>query len=266
MTTFYVQEAGRLGNIDVKIVEDARQMGRLIGDVIAGQIAKKPDTVLGLCTGGTPVPVYDHLVHLYGERRLSFARVTTFNLDEYYPMRPGDPNSYRHFMNQHLFNFIDIPQQNIHMPSGLAPSPEDSAGRYEELIRQSGGIDLLLTGLGHNTHIGFNEPPCDPSSRTRLVSLSDETRAINARLFSSIDDVPRRSITMGLGTILEARSIILCAFGKGKAQAVHSTLCGPIDHLTPGSYIQQHTRTLGVFDREAASLLDLNPKRVLSGL
>jgi glucosamine-6-phosphate deaminase len=255
VTTFRILEQRRIGNIDVKVVEDARQMGCLIGDLIAEQISKKADTVLGLCTGETPVPVYDHLVHLYAERRLSFSRVTTFNLDEYFPMRPGDSNSYSQFMNQHLFNFIDIQQQNVYMPSGLAPNPEESAARYEELIRRAGGIDLLLAGLGHNTHIGFNEPPCDPGSRTRLVHLSDETRAINARFFQKPDDVPRSSMTMGLGTILESRSIILCAFGKGKAQAVYSTLCGPVNQMAPGSFIQRHSNALGVFDRDAASML-----------
>lgn len=257
MTSDCILKDARIGQIDVKVVEDAHQMGRVVGDLIAAQIARRPATVLGLSTGETPVPVYDRLVHLYSERKLSFSKVTTFNLDEYYPMRPEDPNSYRHFMEEHLFGLIDIQLRNTHLPNGTAPNPEESAARYEELIRAAGGIDLLLAGLGHNTHIGFNEPPCDPNSRTHLVSLSEETKTANARFFHTPEDVPKTSITMGLGTILEARSIILCASGSGKAEAVYSTLCGPVNPMKPGSFLQRHPSTLAVIDRDAASLLNL---------
>jgi glucosamine-6-phosphate deaminase len=251
-------EAGSIGNIKIKVLEDAREMGNYVGDLIAAGIRRNPKLVLGLCTGETPVPVYDRLVHLYAERKISFLNVTTFNLDEYYPLRPGHPNSYRHFMDLHLFRYVDIDNRNIYMPSGLTDNPEASAAAYENLIRSAGGIDLLLAGLGHNAHLGFNEPPCDPGSRTRLVSLSEETRAINARFFKRPEDVPKASMTMGLGTILEAKAIILCAFGATKASAVKATLCGPISEMTPGSYIQRHVNTVGVFDRDAASLLEMD--------
>jgi len=257
LEAFRILKSARIGQIDVTVVEDARQMGRFVAEQIAAAIRRSPATVLGLCTGGTPIPVYDHLVHLVAERRLSFAAVKTFNLDEYYPMAPADSHSYRYFMDRHLFDFVDIERRNIFLPSGTGPDPHASAARYEELIREAGGIDLQLAGLGHNTHVGFNEPPCDPTSRTRLVTLSAGTRSANARFFKSLDDVPRSSITMGLGTILEARSIILCASGRGKAEAVRTALCGPISPAAPGSYLQQHAQTLAVFDREAASLLEL---------
>ena len=257
MDLFQIVKTGRIGQVEVIVVEDARQMGRFAAERIAAEIRRSPAMVLGLCTGGTPIPVYDHLVHLVAERRLSFAAVKTFNLDEYFPMAPADHRSYRYFMDRHLFDFVDIERRNIFLPSGTSPDPHASAARYEELIREAGGIDLQLAGLGHNTHLGFNEPPCDPTSRTRLVTLSAGTRSANARFFKSLDDVPRTSITMGLGTILEARSIILCASGRGKAEAVRTALCGPITPAAPGSYLQQHVQTLAVFDREAASLLPL---------
>jgi glucosamine-6-phosphate deaminase len=254
-----ILKSGRIGNVSVTVVEDAEKMGCYVGDLIADELNRRSNLILGLCTGGTPVPVYNHLVHLFTQRTLSFAAAKTFNLDEYYPMTAADPHSYRSFMNTQLFDLIDIAPKNVHIPSGQAPDPHAEAANYESLIRQSGGIDLQLLGLGHNTHIGFNEPPSNPASRTRLVTLSEDTCAANARFFDSPADVPRQSITMGLGTILEARSIILCAFGSDKAQAVHATLCGTISESAPGSFLQQHPHTIAVLDRDAAALLPLEP-------
>jgi glucosamine-6-phosphate deaminase len=254
---FDVQRSGQVGNVKVNVVKDFPALGRLAGELIAAAVRKKPDLVLGLCTGSTPVPVYKHLVNLFESRRISFSRVKTFNMDEYYPMAPADPKSYRYFMDRNLFNFVDLNPQNVYLPSGLTPDPATFAARYEELILDSGGIDLMLAGLGHNTHIGFNEPPCGPESRTRLITLSQETRNMNARFFSSLEEVPTKSITMGLGTILDSKSLVLGASGLGKAEAVWRALCGPVQEEAPGSFVQRHPHVVAVLDEEAASMLPI---------
>ncbi|HVF11052.1 MAG TPA: glucosamine-6-phosphate deaminase, partial [Abditibacteriaceae bacterium] len=208
---------------------------------IAQLIAKKPAAVLGLATGSTPTGVYAELVRLHRDEGLDFSRVTTFNLDEYYPLNPTAPQSYHRFMREHLFDHINC--QNFHIPDG---KPRDEAQikadcqRYEETIREAGGLDLQLLGIGRTGHIGFNEPGSARDSRTRLVTLDYVTRADAAADFFGIEKVPVRAITMGIGTILEAREIILIASGQHKAEIVQQALEGKITSKVPASFLREH--------------------------
>ena len=243
----------KLHNIAIEVVESQKEMGIRAAEIIADKIIKKPNIVLGLPTGSTPIPVYAELINYYSEGLISFKEVKTFNLDEYYPIEPSNYHSYQSSMTRDLFSQIDIPVQNIHFPDCLSPSPIEASSNYEALIKKSGGIDLLLSGIGHNTHIAFNEPPTQKDSRTRLVELSAETRKINSRFFQTIEQVPKYAITMGLENILEAKEIILCAFGAAKSEAIYQVLREKPHPDFPASYLQNHQKCRFILDRAAAS-------------
>ncbi len=222
---------------------------------IRRQIESNPHSVLGLATGGTPLGIYRRLIELHRNDGLSFRHVTTFNLDEYIGLGSDHPESYRMFMQEHLFQHIDVSPEKTHLPAGNASNLLHECREYEVRIRQAGGIDLQLLGIGSDGHIAFNEPGSSLASRTRPKTLTERTRSDNARFFDSPDQVPTAAITMGIGTILDATRILLIATGTAKASVVQATVEGPVTSLVPASALQFHANVTIVVDDAAASLL-----------
>lgn len=241
--------------MEIIIQPDRESASLLAAAKIARLVREKPHAVLGLATGGSPLDVYGELVRLHREGRADFAYVTTFNLDEYLGLPGAHPASYRHFMQEHLFRHINIPSGNTHIPEGLTEDVPEACKQYEEAIRQAGGIDLQLLGIGTDGHIGFNEPSSSLASRTRIKSLTEQTQQDNRRFFQPGEHVPRHVITMGVGTIMEAREIVLLAFGANKAEAVAATVEGPITASVPASILQMHPAAKIILDEEAAGEL-----------
>lgn len=243
------------------IVEDhtelARQVARRIADRILDRGRQGKGVVLGLATGSTPIGVYRELIRLHREEKLSFARVVTFNLDEYYPMAPDSVHSYHRFMWENFFDLVDIDRANVHIPPGDIPREAipEAAARYEDAIRRAGGIDLQILGIGKTGHIGFNEPGSGGDSRTRRVSLDPITRRDAAADFFGEENVPRDAITMGVGTILEAREILILATGEHKAEIVRKAVEGEIDLEVAATFLQRHPNTICYIDRAAAAQL-----------
>jgi glucosamine-6-phosphate deaminase len=223
--------------------------------LIRARMLRKKNFVLGLATGSSPLGLYRELIRLHRQEGLSFKNVITFNLDEYYGIGPGHPQSYRYFMNENLFNHIDIKKSATHVPDGLAKDFEKFCRGYENAIKKAGGIDLQVLGIGSDGHIGFNEPGSAFTSRTRLIALDEQTIADNARFFSKKEDVPRFAISMGVGTILEARELILIANGTKKADIIARTLEGPVTSLISATAIHFHPRVTVFLDEDAASKL-----------
>jgi glucosamine-6-phosphate deaminase len=232
-------------------------IARRIAELIRSRQAEGKRCVLGLATGSTPVGVYQELARMHREEGLSFENVETFNLDEYHPMQPNELQSYVRFMNEHLFDLIDIPSEQVHIPDGTIP--EDEVPRfcrdYEDAIREAGGIDIQILGIGRTGHIGFNEPGSGKSSRTRLITLDRVTRKDAASDFFGEENVPRRALTMGVGTILDARQIILIAFGEHKAPIIASAVEGEITPSVAASFLQQHSQADIYLDSAAAQSL-----------
>ncbi|NLM52340.1 MAG: glucosamine-6-phosphate deaminase [Firmicutes bacterium] len=239
----------------IRIAKDYDQMSTWAAEIVAQEIKEKNDLVLGLATGSTPEGLYRLLVQMYQEGTLDFSKVITFNLDEYLGLAPTHPQSYAYFMHQHLFAHINIKAENIHLPDGLAKDLPAFCREYEEKIAAAGGIDLQILGIGRNGHIGFNEPNDYLSAGTHVVSLTEETIDANSRFFNSKDEVPRQAVTMGMGTILKAKKILLMANGKTKAEAIKGTLSGKITTKIPASFLQLHRDLTVIIDEEAASLL-----------
>lgn len=250
--------------IPLSIFDESQQaniaVAKLIADLIRKRTSEGKKTVLGLATGSTPVGVYDQLIKLHKEDGLSFKDVVTFNLDEYFPMQPNELQSYRRFMNEHLFNHVDIKPANIHIPDGTLPIEEVYAdcAAYEKAIVDAGGIDLQILGIGKTGHVGFNEPGSTKNSRTRLITLDKITRNDAASDFFGLDNVPRRAITMGVGTILDARQIVMLAFGEHKAPVVAQAVEGPITSAIAASFLQEHPNATIVLDKAAAASLTRN--------
>lgn len=219
--------------------------------LIARMLREKPAAVLGLATGDTPLMLYRQLVKL----NLDWRHVTTFNLDEYVGLSGDHPQSYHAFMWENLFRHVNILPDNVHIPDGLTQDVAAYCARYEDQIRLAGGIDLQVLGIGTNGHIGFNEPTSSLASRTRIKTLTPQTRKDNARFFGREELVPHHCITMGIGTILEARLCLLLAFGQAKAPIIAGTVEGPVTANNPASALQMHPRTKVFLDREAASRL-----------
>ena len=218
-------------------IEDCANLGaRKVSDLVNS----KSNAVLGLATGSTPIPVYEELVRLHNESGLSFSKVKSFNLDEYIGLGPDHSCSYRYFMKEHLFNLIDIEQDFTYVPNGMVDDISEECSKYENAIKDCGGIDLQILGIGSDGHIGFNEPGSSLSSRTRIKTLASETIRDNARFFDDEDEVPRHCITMGVGTILDSKSVLLLAFGEGKADVVAKSIEGPITSMVPASVLQMH--------------------------
>lgn len=236
------------------IVADAATGARVVADRIEDLIRSRPDAVLALPTGRTPLPLYDELTDRCRSGRIDFGRVRTFNLDEWIGLRPGSPSSYAAFMAEHLFSRVNFRPENCHLPDGTAPDLDAECARYERQIREAGGIDLAILGIGHNGHIGFNEPGTPFTARTHVAQVTPETRASNRWTFAS-DDVPSRAITVGIATILDARAIVLMATGADKAEVLARALNGEIDPSVPASALRLHARVQVVADAAAASLL-----------
>lgn len=235
------------------IIKDTyEEMSYEAARLIADQIKTKPACVLGLATGSTPIGTYEELVEMCKRGEISFADVQTFNLDEYAGLDDNNDQSYRYFMNQHLFNHIDIDIKNTHVPSGISDDAEKMCQKYEDDIDAAGGIDLQLLGLGHNGHIGFNEPCDDFPAKTHCVKLTQSTIQANSRLFDDISEVPTSAYTMGIGTIMKAKKILLVASGADKAQIVKKAFCGDVDPHVPASILQSHKDCTIVFDSQAA--------------
>lgn len=241
--------------MEVIIKPDAEAVSKEAARFFQRQLAHQPASVLGLATGSTPLGLYRELVAMTAAGQLDFSLATTFNLDEYVGLAPDHPMSYRAFMREHLLDRINIPLENTHVPDGRAGDVARHCAQYEDAIRVAGGIDLQLLGIGSDGHIGFNEPSSSLSSRTRLKTLTPRTIADNARFFGSEDQVPHHVITMGVGTIMEARHILVLATGAAKAHAVAATVEGPIMADVPASILQMHRSCTLIVDEAAAGQL-----------
>jgi len=224
---------------------------RVAASIIARLLRAKPNAVLGLATGSTPLLLYRELVAL----KLDWRKVTTFNLDEYVGLPSAHPQSYHTFMRENLFGHVNLAKKNIHIPDGNTKDIPKFCAKYEQQIKQAGGIDLQVLGIGTDGHIGFNEPTSSLASRTRIKTLTQQTRKDNARFFGSEDQVPHHVITMGIGTIMEARQNLLLAFGPKKSRAIAEAVEGPITSLNPASVLQMHPVTKVCLDQEAATQL-----------
>jgi glucosamine-6-phosphate deaminase len=237
------------------VVDSYEEISRKTALYIAGKVETNPEIVLGLATGSSPIEVYRELVEMYRMGQVDFTDVTTFNLDEYYPIRSEHPQSYFSYMKKHLFDHVNININNTHIPIGNARDVEDHCREYEENIKQAGGIDLQLLGIGRNGHIGFNEPGTPFEQTTHIVKLAEETIQDNARFFQLEDLVPTQAITMGIKTIMQSKEILLIANGHQKAEAVKEALCGSVTPEIPASVLQLHPHVTLIIDKDAASLL-----------
>lgn len=241
--------------MEVIITKDYDELSRQAAQLIRRQILQKPSSVLGLATGSTPVGLYRELVRLHREEGLDFSKVVTFNLDEYLGLPPHHQQSYRYFMDQHLFTHINVPRSNIHVPYGHAEQIVEFCQWYEDEIVRFGGIDMQLLGIGADGHIAFNEPGSSLGSRTRLKTLTEQTIQDNARFFENEDEVPRFAITMGVGTILEAKEILLIANGEKKADIVAQAIEGPVTAQVTASALQLHRHVTVIVDEPSGSKL-----------
>ncbi len=243
--------------MEIIVKDSVEEMGRVAARVVARTLNSKPNAVLGLATGSTPLGLYLELVRMHKEEGLDFSQVTTFNLDEYVGLTQQHPQSYHYFMHENLFKHINIATQNIYIPSGTTDNYEAFCEWYEQRIVECGGIDLQVLGVGSDGHIAFNEPCSSLGSRTRIKTLAKQTIDDNARFFDSPDEVPVYAITMGVGTILESRKLILLASGKHKAEAVAAAIEGPVTSMVTASALQLHRDVMFIIDRDAASSLDM---------
>jgi glucosamine-6-phosphate deaminase len=237
----------------IVILQSDRQAAAAVARLIALAVRQAPDLVLGLPTGRTPILVYDALADWHRRRRLDFSRVTTFNLDEFTGLDRDDPRSYRAFMQRHLFDRINVRPANVHIPDGAARNWRAEVEAYETALRSSGGLDLCFAGIGRNGHLGFNEPAATLEARTHRARLRPETRRANAHLFEGRwRSVPTHALSMGIGTLLNARAIVLLATGSAKATVVKRAITGPVTTRLPASLLQGHPNVVVVLDRDAA--------------
>lgn len=249
--------------MEVIAVRSYEDLSLRAAEAVCAAIRTKPDLVLGLPTGATPIGMYRRLVGAFGRGEVDFSRVRTFNLDEYLGLAPEHPASYHAFMQEHLFSHVNLSMQSVRIPRGAAPDAEEECRAYERAIAEAGDLDFAVLGIGQNGHVGFNEPACSLQSGVHVALLSDETRRLayeywaesNMRLFRSLDDFPDRAITMGMATILKAERILLLASGASKAQAVCQAVTGALTPQLPASFLQLHRRATLIVDNEAAGLL-----------
>ncbi len=243
--------------MEILVKSTYEEMSRAAALEVANILNTKPNAVLGMATGSTPLGLYQELVRMHQEEWLDFSQVTTFNLDEYVGLPVDHPQSYHHFMHENFFKHVNIPPQNIYIPSGTTSNYVAFCQWFEERIEKSGGIDLQILGIGSDGHIAFNEPGSSLSSRTRLKTLARQTIDDNARFFDSAEDVPIYAITMGVGTILEANKIFLLANGKNKASAIAKAVEGPVTSMITASALQMHSAVRVFLDEEAAGQLSM---------
>lgn len=243
--------------MEVVILPGTKQIGKLAADAIESLLRGKPDAVLGLATGSSPLPIYDELAARHESDGLDFSQAHAFALDEYVGLPAGHPESYREVIRREFTSRVNILPENVHSPDGAAADLPAACQSYEELIRALGGVDLQILGVGTDGHIGFNEPGSSFASRTRIKSLIEQTRRDNARFFNSMAEVPHHVVTQGLGTILEARHVLLVATGAQKAQAVRDFVEGPVAAICAASVLQFHPHATVLLDEAAASSLKL---------
>lgn len=243
----------------MKIIKakDYDDMSRKAANIISAQVIMKPDCVLGLATGSTPVGMYKQLVEWYNKGDLDFGDVTTVNLDEYRGLPKENEQSYYYFMHSNLFDYVNINPERTFLPDGMSEDPDAECARYEEVIRETGGVDLQLLGMGHNGHIGFNEPGEAFEKGTHCVDLQPRTIEANKRFFASADDVPKQAYSMGIRTIMMAKKILVIVSGEDKAEALKNSLFGPVTPKVPGSILQMHPDVTVVADEAALSKCDL---------
>lgn len=243
--------------MQVSVFKDERTLARTLAAHIAQSLAEKPDLVLGLPTGRTPIRLYHELGAMHAKGQIDFARATTFNLDEFLGIPSSHPGSYRSFMQEHLFSRVNLSPERINIPNGAAADPAAECERYERAIAEAGGIDLQLLGIGTNGHIGFNEPARELAAMTHRVVLKASTRHSNAGLFGGDESqVPKEALSMGMATIMHARRIVLMATGKSKARCIQRVVDGPITTKLPASFLQLHRHVELMLDESAASALD----------
>ncbi len=239
----------------VIVEKDYKKMSKKAAQLVKHQINEKPDSVLGLPTGGTPLQMYSELIDMYKRGEVDFSQVVTFNLDEYYGLTPDHPQSYHYYMYNNFFDHVNIKEENINILDGMTQNIEKECEEYERKIEQAGGIDLQVLGIGPNGHIGFNEPSQSLKDKTHLVKLTEETREANSRFFESKEEVPKKALTMGISTILKSDKIIIMAAGENKASTINKTLSGQINTCTPSTLLQTHPDVTVIVDKDAARYL-----------
>ncbi|MBZ9690473.1 glucosamine-6-phosphate deaminase [Clostridium sp. M14] len=242
----------------ILVCENYDKLSEKAAQIIMSQITLKSNSILGLATGSTPIGMYKKLVEMYKNKMIDFSEVKTFNLDEYQNLPISNDQSYHYFMDDNLFNYINVKRENIHIPNGMTNDIENECIKYDTLIKEAGGIDIQVLGIGNNAHIGFNEPTVNFEKKTYVVELEESTKIANARFFNSLDEVPSKAITMGIGSIFESKKIMLLATGENKAKAIYDTIYGKVTPEVPASILQFHDDLIVILDKEAASLL--NPK------
>ena len=240
--------------MNILVCKDYNEMSKVAADLLETEIHKNPDLTLGLATGQTPIGLYENLIKKHNESGLDFSNVKSFNLDEYIGLNKENEHSYYHFMKKNLFDHINIKEENTNIPSGVSSDIQKECIEYENLLSQN-GIDVQILGIGANSHIAFNEPADTFSNTTFLVELTESTINANARFFDSIEEVPTKAISMGIGSIFKAKKIILLASGKNKAQAIYNTVFGDIDPKKPSSILKIHPDVTLVLDKDSASLV-----------
>lgn len=235
--------------------KDYADLSRKAANIISAQVIMKPDAVLGLATGSTPVGAYRQLIEWYQKGDVNFSQVSSVNLDEYQGLSGEHDQSYRYFMDNNFFNHVDIKKENTNVPNGLAENAEEECLRYNNVIKSLGGIDLQLLGIGENGHIGFNEPGSAFEKETHLVTLTDHTRECNARFFAGLEEVPTHAFTMGIKSIMSAKKVLLLATGEKKANALYDSFFGPVVPGVPASILQLHNDCIVIGDEAALSLI-----------
>lgn len=241
----------------VYIKKDYEEMSKVGAQIVAALLRKKPNCVLGFATGSTPLGLYRELIRMHQREGLDFSKITTFNLDEYVGLPPEHDQSYHYFMWENLFKHINVDRRFVHIPMGMAQNIEAHCEWYEEQIEKAGGIDLQILGIGANGHIAFNEPGSSLGSRTRIKTLTGTTREANARFFKNPHEVPKYAITMGVGTIMDAKHVLLLANGAAKAEAIAATCEGPITAMWPATIVQMHRLATVLVDQAAAAKLKM---------
>lgn len=238
----------------IRVLPDYGAMSEAAADVVASRLGEKPDAIFMIPTGTTPLGMYRRLVAMHEKEGLTFAQATFFNLDEYLGLPPDHPASYHVYMQENFYGRVDVEPERIHAPDGFASDPEDECERYERAIREAGGVDVCVLGIGRNGHIGFNEPGAPFDSRTRVVRLAETTRRVNATDFEA-GRAPERAISVGMRTIFDSREVLLLASGANKARAVAAAVCGKVSEEVPASALRRHSNVSFLLDRDAASAL-----------
>jgi glucosamine-6-phosphate deaminase len=244
---FYQKHGGK--NVKYLVATNYKEMSKKAADIVIKRLQEKENLVLGLPTGSTPIGIYKELVKDFKQNHTSYERARSINIDEYIKLSKDNPNSYMYYMNHHFFSHINMKKENIHIPNGKTDNVYDECYRYDQVIETIGPIDLLILGIGHNGHIGFNEPGTSFDSTTHMVELTEETRRMNARHFLSLDKVPKAAITMGLKTMMESKEIILLVTGDGKSKAYERLLKNEISIDFPASVLHEHPNVTAIIDQ-----------------